>query len=132
MRSVGRGFRANVDLLHFGQSASIEVHVLAEPLTAGTEHGGHRVDHELGGREVGRRLAEAQRGQLQEDEKVVAQDSFHRSLVQVRDLLGFVELFRRLFVVHANQRSGFVASRGSHREVEWKHGPMAPIGRLVS
>ena len=69
--------------------------MFAETLAGGVEHRGHRVDDELGGREVGRRLAQSERGQLEEYEEMVGEDHLDGRRSKERDLVGLVQLVVR-------------------------------------
>jgi hypothetical protein len=51
--------------LDFGERAAIQVDVFTEAVPARADHGGERVDHELGATKVGRVLGESHGGELQ-------------------------------------------------------------------
>ena len=85
---------AYVNLFDFGEGASIEVDVFTETTPSRTDHGGERVDDELRAAEIRWCLGETDRGELEQDEDVIAQYRLHGRLSKVVDLFGFAKVGR--------------------------------------
>ena len=93
----------------------------------GADHGGHRIDHQLGAFEVGRDLGQTKGGHLEENKEVIAENHLDRGVSQERDLFGFVKVLFARLIGHANQGSASGASARRERCRGW-----ASSGRLVT